>query len=179
VRDRGARKYLGAMMRVVRRQNWEEPVRRGGLPDPSPRKPGSPRAEATAGCHSKGVGKDQEAEISFLVVWFESCPLTSTDPSTDPCWEIVKLRYFRRHCCQAVLQVLEGPASLTDVARRCGVGRPTVHASGCIPPRHRGWRDWSTRAPSPIPAYIRCRRRSMPRCSRCPGCARNLGRTAS
>ena len=67
---------------------------------------------------------------------------------------------------KAVLEVLNDGASVTDVARRYGVGRQAVHTwlrrygDGGLGP-------WLIGVPGPTPAHTKCHRWSRPRSSRC------------
>ena len=59
---------------------------------------------------------------------------------------------------RAVLEVLKSGSTVSDVARRYGVGRQTVHR-GCGAMARGVWADWPIGASTPIPVHTKCRRR--------------------
>jgi len=73
--------------------------------------------------------------------------------------ELVEQRYH------AVLEVLDG-VPVTEVARRNGVARQTVH-DWCAGMRSMVWRGWGTGRRGRRRARIRCLRRWRPGWSRC------------
>ena len=85
---------------------------------------------------------------------------------------VVEQRY------QAVLEVLNDGATVTDVARRYGVARQTVHEwlRRYAP---RGWAGWRIAARGRCRVRIRWRRRSRPGSWRCAGSIRGGGRARS